>query len=206
MNNENMKALDMGVNYLSHHGIIGQKWGVRRYQNADGTWTKEGLERRREMDDLKCSGYNSKGKYTRYEYHGNKVTVYGKFDRPDDQKLLKKRLDKTPSKDSLADYIINECQKRAKKYNTSLDIELGIDGMKDTKDGYKKAIKSAELEYTFWDTQLDRGEMVVNYPFNSVYGNKEDVMPFGPTYISSTIQIRPDGSYELKEDWMEIDW
>lgn len=45
---ENMKALDMGANYLSHHGILGQKWGVRRYQNADGTWTKEGLERRRE--------------------------------------------------------------------------------------------------------------------------------------------------------------
>lgn len=45
---ENMKALGMGANYLSHHGILGQKWGVRRYQNADGTWTKEGLERRRE--------------------------------------------------------------------------------------------------------------------------------------------------------------
>lgn len=45
---KNMKALDMGANYLSHHGILGQKWGIRRYQNEDGTWTKEGLERRRE--------------------------------------------------------------------------------------------------------------------------------------------------------------
>lgn len=201
---ENMKALDMGANYLSHHGILGQKWGVRRYQNADGTWTKEGLERRREMESLTCSGYT--GKYTRYEYHGNKVTVYGKFDSPDNQELLKKRLDKTPTKDALADYIINECQKRAKQYNTSLDTELGIEGTKDTIDAYKKAIKSAELEYTFWDTLLDRGEMVVNYPFDSAYGSKEDFMPLGPTYISSTIQLRPDGSYELKEDWMEIDW
>ena len=47
---KNMKALDMGVNYLSHHGIIGQKWGIRRYQNKDGTWTKEGLERRRDTE------------------------------------------------------------------------------------------------------------------------------------------------------------
>lgn len=30
---------------LYHHGVKGQKWGVRRYQNKDGTLTKEGRER-----------------------------------------------------------------------------------------------------------------------------------------------------------------
>ena len=32
-------------NYLAHHGIKGQKWGVRRYQNEDGTLTEEGKRR-----------------------------------------------------------------------------------------------------------------------------------------------------------------
>ena len=30
---------------LMHHGIKGQKWGVRRYQNEDGSWTAAGRER-----------------------------------------------------------------------------------------------------------------------------------------------------------------
>lgn len=34
-------------NYLEHHGVKGQKWGVRRYQNKDGSLTKEGRNRSR---------------------------------------------------------------------------------------------------------------------------------------------------------------
>lgn len=32
-------------NYLAHHGIKGQKWGIRRYQNEDGTLTTAGKAR-----------------------------------------------------------------------------------------------------------------------------------------------------------------
>jgi len=31
---------------MYHHGIKGQRWGIRRFQNEDGSLTKEGRERR----------------------------------------------------------------------------------------------------------------------------------------------------------------
>lgn len=33
--------------YLMHYGVPGMHWGIRKYQEPDGTWTPEGLERRR---------------------------------------------------------------------------------------------------------------------------------------------------------------
>lgn len=31
--------------YLAHHGIKGQKWGIRRWQNEDGTYTEAGKQK-----------------------------------------------------------------------------------------------------------------------------------------------------------------
>lgn len=63
-------------NELYHHGIKGQKWGVRRYQNEDGTLTSAGKKRiaQRQPDDIvikKGTQLNNLGSKETLKLRGN---------------------------------------------------------------------------------------------------------------------------------------
>lgn len=53
--------------HIEHHGILGMKWGIRRYQYKDGTLTPEGKRKakksRRDDDLLSTSKYSNKKYY-----------------------------------------------------------------------------------------------------------------------------------------------
>lgn len=56
---------------LYHHGILGQRWGRRRFQNEDGSWTPEGRERygeggARQKSDVQK--YKAKMSYSTQKY------------------------------------------------------------------------------------------------------------------------------------------
>lgn len=72
----------MEHDYLAHHGIKGMKWGIRRYQNEDGTLTAAGKRRYannydyRESDSFKNANARQKAYRTR-QYNVN-TKMYGK--------------------------------------------------------------------------------------------------------------------------------
>lgn len=57
----------MNNDYLAHHGIKGQKWGIRRFQNSDGSLTPAGRKRYQEIyDEYKEASRNLEEKEIRY--------------------------------------------------------------------------------------------------------------------------------------------
>ena len=67
------------MNELTHHGILGMHWGIRRYQNPDGSLTPAGQKRREERDQKWVKKnydkiYNNAYKSFQKELKRNKVT------------------------------------------------------------------------------------------------------------------------------------
>lgn len=68
-------------NELYHHGVKGMKWGVRRYQNPDGSLTEAGRKRYAQSIGNQTTNALIRGSINRWSSDGYK-TIYDSINNP----------------------------------------------------------------------------------------------------------------------------
>lgn len=153
---------------LNHHGILGQKWGVRRYQNEDGTLTAAGKARYGKMsDDELQKNLNKQVQKKRAQIHGGSNRwVHGLYIGDNSREALKKYSDAREAYDN------SDVVKNARKKLKALDRKAaaGIIDRDKYAAEYRKIIRSVykpELDTSVAYT--DTGKRYVKEYLNS-YG------------------------------------
>lgn len=110
---------------LRHYGILGQKWGERRYQNPDGTYTEEGLKRKRK--DRKLSDRAKKAIKTGAAVAGAAAVAYGihKIDHRKTRPVLSRKEIHALSDDAL-DKLVNRLDKEKKAGTLQNELYPGV--------------------------------------------------------------------------------
>lgn len=114
------------TNELTHYGILGMKWGIRRYQNPDGTLTAAGKKRYGSVENLEAG--RTKKQAERHEKEKKAAIASGnteriqKFSSELTQEEMQRAFQRINDKQKLADLRIKDLSAGKQKLNELIEI------------------------------------------------------------------------------------
>ena len=135
-------------NALQHHGVLGQKWGVRRYQNPNGSLTAAGKAKLAKYKERELKGLdNFYNRNVRYGWYGTSVSRQG-------YKALDKEKNKLDTK--LEKAKINANSEKIDKYKADLKVN---EGKRKALDAMKKLETSKVKNMTFDQMRAEKARL-----------------------------------------------
>ena len=171
---------------LEHYGIPGQKWGVRRYQNEDGSLTEAGKKR-----------YGEKGPVIR-EKSGRKYArdVTKTLNRLDQNRVESEYA--VEKRQKRIDHLNKRIAKREAKGKDNSRLQMRLDkrvGKLQASKALKAAEESKRLIKTYLDKATADGYKVSEIPFSRVAEMQVFYTPYG---MYGRVIRRPGTSYNVK--------
>lgn len=110
---------------LYHHGIKGQRWGVRRFQNSDGSLTAEGREHYGYIGSIRNKkDYKNALRGAKSTFKYNKSFIDEKYDGTKSDKRSLKKYEKQVYKEGIKD--IKDEYKQTTDYNVRKALKIGL--------------------------------------------------------------------------------
>ena len=161
---------------LAHHGIKGQRWGVRRFQNPDGTLTPEGKAR--------YSATSPKKQLSNGDYLYKKGTIVGRFgsdnnwDKNSDiTYLFTNKKDREFYSNRIGgDELIYKFTKDVKMPSLSKQYSDLLDFVKHDKSINDQYEYAKEDPFNFWKDNINQGGYVADRYYSSMKSKGYDAL------------------------------
>lgn len=138
----------METNILLHYGIKGMKWGIRRYQNADGSLTSEGEQR-----------YNRDKRENAAKKKENRIDL----SNPDPQRWVKEDLERSKRSIDASSDLVKELKKLEQSTTskpTTKRMDLSEMSDKEMRDKINRELLERQYNQLFAETpksQVSKG-------------------------------------------------
>ena len=148
----------MDNNYLQHYGVLGMKWGKRRYQNADGSLTAAG--KKRYDRDAREQGYNKRDEQTGKYYKTSKKQ--GRQDlEVDASRYVTEDLTRTKSLTDSTRNLSNELKRvndKSMKNTPKTRLDLSNMSDKELRDRINRELLERQYNDVFNSPQVSKGK------------------------------------------------